>query len=223
MPEQNKITAWRVAAALLVCVLLVSPRLAPAQTTNEPVASKRSGSAEYPEPTDEPEIRRLRAQWFINRTFDAYTDALKKDRPTLIFFTAQQCGFCLTLLRRFRCPAIVRYAGFMNFAAAWREEDKGGDQLGEALNIQRYPAIIILKTDMDRLHVIARIEGIHPANEIDQVIQEAFRTYFGDEDRHTANRKQEAPTLLSVEETREMLDETGISRPSEAFCAGTEK
>lgn len=225
MVEHNKVVASsRVVTAVLVGALLVIGGSAKAPAAGEPTTAKQDSSTGALIPTTEPEIRRLRVQWFFNRAFDAYSDALAKDRPTFIFFTARPCGFCFTMFRRFRCPAIVRYAGVMNFNASWRKEDEGGDHLAAALNVQRYPTVVILKTHMDKLHVIGRIEGIFSAPKIDQVIQEALREYFSDKKRHGPNpvgiHMQKAPHLPSVEEARKLLDKAGIARPSEAFCAG---
>ncbi|WP_136660472.1 thioredoxin family protein [Nitratireductor sp. XY-223] len=205
-----------VTGVLVVSVLaLTDGRNALAQSVDKPATQAQENATERPRPTDEPEIQRLRAQWYDNRTFEAYADALAEGKPTFIFFSADQCGFCLTMLERFRCPAIARYAGFMKFGTAWREKDEGGDQLASALNVERYPTTVIFKTDMDKLHVIGRIEGVFPAHDIDRVIQEAFKEYAGADGSG-------APDLLSVEETRKMLDQAGIARPSEAFCAGEE-
>ncbi len=213
MPD-NRYTATlrRAALTALACVPLTFGPAATVQASDEPATSSQESST-LPRPTDEPEIDRLRIQWYINRTFDAYGEALAESKPTVVFFTARQCGFCLTQLQRFRCPAIVRYAGSMNFGTAWRGEDDGGDHLAEALNVQRYPTVVILKSDEDRLHVIGRIEGVFPADDIDRVIQEAFRSYEDDE-------KAQIPDLLGVAETRRMLDQVGIAQPSEAFCTG---
>ncbi len=209
--HQNHSALWMVVLVSLMGLVLVPQPSTHAQTVDE--TAKQEGLAERILPADEPEIRRLRPHWYINRAFDAYTDALAENKPTFLFFTAQQCGFCLTQMEQFRCPAIVRYAGFMKFGLAWRHEDDGGDRLAAALNVQRYPTTLILKTDMDRLHVIGRIEGVFTAKDIDGVIQEAFRDFVEAEGTRM-------PDLLSVAETREMLDQSGIERPSEAFCTG---
>jgi hypothetical protein len=183
-----------------------SPSESPGETLSQP---------SRPIPTDEPEIRRMRIHWRFNEAFDTYTEALASNVPTFLFFSARPCGFCLTMFEKFRCPAIVRYAGSMGFGVTYRGEDEGGDHLAAALNIQRFPTTIILKTDMDKLHVIGRIEGVFHADEIDHVIQEAFKGA-------TEGGAMQMPDLLSVEETRTMLDQAGIARPSEAFCAGEE-
>lgn len=168
-----------------------------------------------PVPTDEPEIRQLRIHWRFNQAFDTYTEALAGNVPTFLFFSARPCGFCLTMFEKFRCPAIVRYAGAMGFGVTYRGEDDGGDHLAAALNIQRYPTTIILQTDMDKLHVIGRIEGVFHADEIDHVIQEAFKGA-------TEGGAMQMPDLPSVEDTRTKLDQASIARPSEAFCVGEE-
>ena len=213
MPDNRHTAALRhVALAALTCIVLIFGLAATIQASEESTASSQESST-LPRPTDEPEIDRLRIQWYINRTFDAYTDALAESKPTVVFFTARQCGFCLTQLQRFRCPAIVRYAGSMNFGVAWRDEDEDGDQLAETLNVQRYPTVVILKSDEDRPNVIGRIEGVFPADDVDRVIQQAFRSYAEDE-------KKPMPDLLSVPETRRMLDQVEIAQPGQAFCAG---
>jgi hypothetical protein len=183
-----------------------SPSEGPGETLSQP---------SRPIPTDEPEIRRMRIQWRFNQAFDTYSEALANNVPTFLYFSARPCGFCLTMFEEFRCPAVVRYAGFMEFGVSYRGEDDGGDHLAAALNIQRFPTAIILETDLDKLHVIGRIEGVFHADEIDDVIQEAFRAA-------AESGEMKMPDLRSVEETRTMLDQADIARPSEAFCAGEE-
>jgi len=203
---------------VLAALLLSGPAAAQSDSGTASPASEGTTISEpsRPVPTDEPEIQRLRPQWRFNKAFDTYSDALAKKVPTFLFFSARPCGFCLTMFQKFRCPAIARYAGFMEFGVTYRGEDEGGDHLAAALNIQRFPTTIILKSDMDKLHVIGRIEGIFNADEIDHVMQEAYRAAAED-------GAMQMPDLLSVEETRTMLDQAGIERPSEAFCAGKEE
>ncbi|MFY0312390.1 hypothetical protein ACFMBG_21120 [Leisingera sp. D0M16] len=161
---------------------------------------------------DAPEILRLQIQWNTNRAFQAYTKALEEHEPTLLLFTAQQCGFCLTMLQKLNCPEIARYAGFLQFAQTFRGEDEGGDQLGEALKVFRYPATVILQTDEDQLIVVGRIEGVFSAPQIDAVLQEAFKT-------SAENGGMEMPDLLGVRETRTMRDALRLPQPSAEFCA----
>ena len=170
-----------------------------------------AASQKRPSPTDEAEIAGLRIHWWFNRTFDAYTQALAGHRPTIVFFNAKPCGFCKTMAEKFRCPALVRYAGEMEFAMTYRGEDDGGDHLAAALNVQRFPTTVMFDTDLDRLHVIGRIEGVFSADEIGGVITEGFKEV-------AASGLRPQPQLASVEKTRKALDTAGIARPSEAFC-----
>ena len=161
---------------------------------------------------DGPEIKGLQIHWWINRVFDAYSSALARNRPTLVLFSARPCGFCKTMADKFRCPALARYAGEIEFAITYRTEDDGGDHLAAAFNVQRYPTTIMLRTDMDRLHVVGRIEGVFSAKEIDRVIAEGFKEV-------AQSGLRPIPRLRSIAETRRSLDRAGVTRPSEAFCA----
>jgi hypothetical protein len=150
----------------------------------------------------------VRIHWWFDRAFDAYTEALANGRPTLIIFSARPCGFCKTMEDKFRCPALVRYAGEMEFAITRRNEDPGGDHLAAALDVVRCPTLIMLRTHLDKLHVVGRIEVVFSAEEIDRVIAEGFKTV-----------EETGPFLRSLEEECRALDEAKIARPTESFCA----
>lgn len=202
------------AVAATTMLLLAGP--AASQSNDGMAADTLPDTLTYtdpPRPWEVTEVPQLRPRWMQNRAFDAYSQALADHQPTIILFSARPCGFCKTMLDRFSCPALVRYAGSIEFAVAFRGEDEGGDHLAAALNVQRYPTTVMLETDMDRLHVIGRIEGVFPADDIDGVIQEGYKEMSGD---------MEMPDLPSAEETASLLDEAGMPRPSEAFCAGEE-
>lgn len=193
-----------------VSLLLCGPAAAQLESGTAVHVTEETIATDRPFPTDEPEIQRMRIQWSTNDAFGAYTRALNDNQPTVLLFIARPCGFCVTMAQKFRCPAIVRYAGFMEFALTYRGEDEGGDRLATALNIQRYPTTIILQTHPDKLHVVGRIEGVFHADEINEVIQESYPGAVEEVGMHP-------PDLLSVEETRIMLDQAGIARPSEGM------
>ena len=171
---------------------------------------------ERPPPSTEPEVKRLRMNWHVDQAFEAYMDALENNRPLVLFFHATPCGFCTNQLDRYRCPYIARHAGFLEFGYttfSGEYEDEGGGKLAAALSVQRFPTMVLLLPDPDRLHVIGRVEGEFGAADVDEVFRaaydsEAYRDSVGP-----------PPDLLSRADTALMLDQLGIARPDEAFCA----
>lgn len=206
----NAIGALFVAALLIICIQV--PVQAQDGNTSLDVLPDHLHYTDAPGSADESEIAGQRIHWWLNQAFDAYTQALADHRPTMVLFSARPCGFCKTMAEKFQCPALVRYAGEMEFAITFRHEDEGGDHLAAALNVQRYPTTVMLLTDMDKLHVVGRIEGVFSAPEIGNVIAEGFK------DVATSGLRPK-PDLPSVEDTRASLDKAGIAHPSEAFCA----
>lgn len=114
---------------------------------------------------------------YQNRAFEAYTKALAEKKYTLLLFSRAHRinAFGQKMEKNLGHPDLAIYSPF--FVAALIDEDKdvGGKHLASALNIQRYPTVIILKTDMDRLHVVGRIEGVFGVDDIDRVLRESLK------------------------------------------------
>jgi hypothetical protein len=212
---------WRFACLAVAAILAIGAPYAGSaaekkqQTTTETTINR-------PPPSTEPEIRRLRIKWFVERTFDAYSQGVADKRPIVIFFHAIPCGFCQRQLDRFRCPFLARHAGFLEFgyttyAGSGGYKDEGGRHLGEVFGVKKFPTMVVLMPDLDRLQLIGRVQGEFSAEQVDGLLRKAYDS--------EAYRKAigAPPNLLSASETALMLDQLGIKRPDPAFCANKDR
>lgn len=202
-------------AALISAGFLLSTT-AEAQMKKGPTES----TINRPPPSTKPEVKRLRMKWFVDNAFDAYTEGVNKKRAIILFFHATPCGFCQRQLDRFRCPYIARHSGFLSmgytvYSSGYK--DSGGQKLAEKLKVKRYPTMVMLMPDADRLHVIGRVEGEFSAEEVDGVFR---RAYDSDDYRKKVGPP---PDLLSASETALMQDQLGIARPDPKFCANKDR
>ena len=112
---------------------------------------------------------------FENRAFDAYSQALADGKHTMVLFSARPCGFCKTMKDNLSSPELAKYSDDFVASVSYRGEDEGGDHLAAAVNVIRYPTMVIFKTDMDKLHVVGRVEGVFKPEEISKVLDEALK------------------------------------------------
>jgi hypothetical protein len=92
---------------------------------------------------------------------------------------------------------------------------EGGKKLAKASSVLRFPTMVVLTPDMDRLHVVGCTEGELSTAQVDGVLRnvydsDGYRTIVG-----------APPNLLSVAET--MLNPLGIPKPSKVFYASEDR
>jgi len=160
----------------------------------------------------EPEIPGLRIQWTANDGLATYTSGVDRKQAVALFFYADNCEFCDRMLQRFSCPTLARYAGQVTFGFTTRGSDDGGDGLANALDVQRYPTMVLLMPDPNLLHVIGRVVGDFDVDTIAEVIDQArnseeFQDQFG---------KPEA--LASAAETAAKMANEGVVPIEPELC-----
>ncbi|MCA9214646.1 MAG: hypothetical protein KDB27_16350 [Planctomycetales bacterium] len=131
-------------------------------------AEEKGITAQPPKPMD--------LTTYENRAFDAYTQALADGKYTLLLFSKHHHvnGFAKTMHQRLEDPELAIYSAYFVAALVDEARDEGGEKLAKALDIQRYPTVIVLKTHMDKLHVVGRIEGVFNTDDIDSVLRESL-------------------------------------------------
>jgi thiol-disulfide isomerase/thioredoxin len=123
----------------------------------------------------EEEIPGSQIAWRMQDAFDSYMQAVELKRPLVLFFHADNCGFCQKMiLTVMQCPEIQRYAGIGVFSLTDPEFDEGGQAMAKALSIERYPTAVVLMPDPDKIHVIGRMEGEFPSAKVIPFLERAF-------------------------------------------------
>ncbi|WP_425400391.1 hypothetical protein [Aeoliella sp.] len=113
---------------------------------------------------------------YKNDSFGAYSSALDKGMYTAILFNSGNLDiFSKRLLENLRAPELAKYGSRLIVSFTDADFDKGAEQLVEALGVVRYPTLVVLKTNSNKLHIAGRIEGEVPVAEIDRVFRNATK------------------------------------------------
>ena len=177
------------AATLMPTTRLTADEPKVTSTPKRPAATLRPKALEFRPVTAMPP-KPLDLKTYRNRAFDAYSKALAEGKYTLLLFSYDHKinGFARRMEKKLTDPYLAIYSAYF-IAAITEDRDEGGRQLAAALNIHRYPTVIVLKTDMDRLHVVGRIEGVFDVKAIDKVLRESLKAQ--DAEKASAERDEE--------------------------------
>ena len=144
-------------------------------TKSETTDSKTKFSAK-----DDTSLNRIDTLTFKNDSFGAYSRALKKKKHTAILFHAGNLDpFSRRLLAKMNHPEIRKYSQRVVFSFTDADLDKGAEQLVEALGVVRYPTLVVLETNSQKIHVTGRIEGDVDVTELERVLRLATKTPIG--------------------------------------------
>lgn len=129
------------------------------------------------------EIPRLRIGWYRNDTFRAFLEALRDDKPMVLFFHAINCGFCNRFLERFQCPEIERFAGRAVFAMTLGANAQGGDssgrQLWDAADGQAFPTVVVLEPSRNHVRIMGQAVGELDTGELAKFLEDSVGSYPG--------------------------------------------
>jgi hypothetical protein len=104
--------------------------------------------------------------WYINRSIDAFRDAIDSNKPLVLVAVIKECGYCDQLLSALRCSEVGRLAGEAVFGVLIPERDLGGSAIIGSLNIDAYPTITVLEPEARMLLERGRINGYFNAENI---------------------------------------------------------
>lgn len=129
------------------------------------------------------EIPRLRIGWHRNDTFRAYLEALRDNKPMVLFFHAINCGFCNRFLERFQCPEIERFAGRAVFAMTLGAHAKGGDDSGkrlwDAADGRAFPNVVVLEPSRNHVRIMGHAVGELKTAELAKFLEDSVGSYPG--------------------------------------------
>ena len=134
-----------------------------AAANGSPGAANGAPTAEAPihllaPPADE--VFAARIGWHVNDARAALEQGIAQGIPTVVLFGAPDCRWCQWMLRDvMRCEAIERFAGRAVFAYSEPERDPAARAMAAVLEIEWYPAIVMIEPDARRLNVPAQIRG----------------------------------------------------------------
>lgn len=111
---------------------------------------------------------------YENNAHDAHQKALSDSKYTVILFGSECCGFCVNMAAKLDDDIFDKYQAKMTVSITDSDHDPGARQLEEALEVVRYPTLLILETNNQNIHVAGRIEGEVPVKEIDRIFFEAM-------------------------------------------------
>jgi len=112
---------------------------------------------------------------YRDNSFGAHTEAMAGGKHTVILFSSDYCGFCKNLAVILEDEILRKYGSDIVVSITDGERDLGARQLEEALGVVRYPTVVVLKPDPDRIVVAGRIEGEMPALEVDRIFYNALK------------------------------------------------
>jgi hypothetical protein len=144
---------------------------------------KDLGPAATPEPVHRP-VRRQRFEdvpslaalpeenvpgvqigWYINKSIDAYLEAIDRNKPLVLVAVIEECEHCDRLLSAMRCSEVGRLAGEAVFAALIPARDLAGSAMTGSLNISTYPTITVVEPEARMLLERGRINGYFNAED----------------------------------------------------------
>ena len=103
--------------------------------------------------------------WHINRSVDAFRQAIDENKPLVLVLAGDWCEHCVSLATdSLRCAAVDRYAGDAVFAYSFPENDTVARTIGSNLNITAVPTITVLEPESRMLIERGRINGLFEAS-----------------------------------------------------------
>jgi hypothetical protein len=176
----------------------------------------------------QPEIPKLRIGWHLNQTMEGYLQGLDENKPFVLVFHRDNCGFCDRLLARFRCPSINRYAGravfgiSVNPLGTTNNDERG---LAEAMDLRAFPSILVVLPHLDKIHIIGKSVGELSLKQLEDFIKASMAAvgpalkvipYPNAEKIRAVQNK----SLMSVQDMRDVHAILGIPMDEPKACKG---
>jgi len=114
---------------------------------------------------------------YRNATVSAYSQALRDGKYTLVLFSKKHRlnGFAQRLAERIEDPVLAKYSDKVVFCLTDPGLDDGGRDLADALKVNAYPTLVVLKTDRDRIHVTGQMIGEHDLEAVDRFLRNSLK------------------------------------------------
>ncbi len=123
---------------------------------------------------------------YRNATVKAYVQALVEGKYTLVLFSKhhRMNGFAQRLAERLGDASLAKYSDRVVMCLTDPDLDDGGRDLANALEVNAYPTLVVLKTNHDVIHLTGQMTGEHELEAIDK--------FLGDSMKETMNVKPAA-------------------------------
>jgi len=114
---------------------------------------------------------------YRNAAVSAYSHALRDGKYTVVLFSKQHRlnGFALRLAERLRDESLAKYSDRLVMCLTDPDLDDGGRDLADALEVEAYPTLVVLKTNRDQIHVTGQMIGEHELEAIDKFLQDSMK------------------------------------------------
>ena len=114
---------------------------------------------------------------YRNAAVSAYTRALREEKYTVVLFSKhhRMNGFALRLAERLRDERLAKYSDRLVVCLTDPDIDDGGRHLADALEVDAYPTLVVLKTNRDQIHVTGQMIGEHELEAIDKFLQDSMK------------------------------------------------
>lgn len=105
---------------------------------------------------------------FSNRLFDCWQKAVKENKPLIVEFSQESCGWCKKLNEEtLKSPEVTAYkdkAVWCRLDPIKDEDDKGNvAQLQNDLKVDRFPTTVVLRVGENSINELGRIIGFFNA------------------------------------------------------------
>lgn len=123
--------------------------------------------------------------WSVNRTVDAFVNAVDTNRPLILVFGDTNSQLAQKFAEYVApCPHLNQLAGVAVFAYGSPIVDEYARRIAVALKLTDYPTISVIAPRTDQLHELFRLEGFFDARTVaDDLLQVLIRENFWPDDR----------------------------------------
>ncbi|MEZ6041881.1 MAG: hypothetical protein R3C20_15355 [Planctomycetaceae bacterium] len=114
---------------------------------------------------------------YRNAAVSAYCQALRDGKYTLVLFSRNHRlnGFARRLAERIEDPVLAKYSDKVVFTLTDPYLDDGGRDLADAMKVNAYPTLVVLKTERDRIHVTGQMIGEHDLEQVDRFLRDSLK------------------------------------------------